>query len=140
MADISVTRIGQTAFRVEVKEGSSNTVHDVTASNADIERYGGGAPAERLVERSSRDRALLPRIRTRDSQATSVKGLSRPLFCPNPFVQDTRSARFKTSHPEGHIHVPLFFHNGRVAMGRHCCPPFHRSGSGAYPARPTYSH
>ena len=52
MADISVTRSGQTAFRVEVKEGSSSTVHDVTASSADIERYGGGAPAERLVERS----------------------------------------------------------------------------------------
>ena len=41
---------------------------------------------------------------------------------------------------EGHIHVPLFFHDGRVAMGRQRGPPFHRSGSGAYPARPTCSH
>ncbi len=50
MAEIKVTRLSQTAFRVEVKEGSSKTVHDVTASNADIDRYGNGAPAERLIE------------------------------------------------------------------------------------------
>ncbi len=50
MAEIKVTRLSQTAFRVEVKEGSSKTVHDVTASSADIDRYGHGAPAERLIE------------------------------------------------------------------------------------------
>ncbi len=50
MAEIKVTRLSQTAFRVEVKEGSSKTVHDVTASSADIDRYGNGAPAERLIE------------------------------------------------------------------------------------------
>ena len=52
MAEINVTRLSQTTFRVEVREGSSKTVHDVTASNADIDRYGGGASAERLIELS----------------------------------------------------------------------------------------
>ena len=52
MAEIKVNCISPTAFRVEVKEGTSRTVHDVTASSSDIQHYGGGASAERLIELS----------------------------------------------------------------------------------------
>ena len=52
MAEITVTGTGQSTYRVEVREGTSKTVHNVTATPADIERYGGGTPAERLIELS----------------------------------------------------------------------------------------
>ena len=52
MAEIRVTRTGEATFRVEVEEASSSTVHEVTASSGDVQRYGGGAPAERLLEES----------------------------------------------------------------------------------------
>ena len=52
MAEIRVTRTGETTFRVEVKEGPGSTVHEVTARSADLRRYGGERDAERLVEAS----------------------------------------------------------------------------------------
>ena len=52
MAEINVTRINESKFRVEVKEGTSETVHEVTASGVDIERYGGGISPERLIKSS----------------------------------------------------------------------------------------
>ena len=52
MAEITVTPIHQTLFRVEVKEKGSTTVHEVTASSADIKRYGGGIATEELLIRS----------------------------------------------------------------------------------------
>ncbi len=52
MAEINVTRTGEQAFRVEVEESGSQTVHQVTASSADVERYGGGAAPERLIKAS----------------------------------------------------------------------------------------
>lgn len=54
MAAISVTRMGENSFRVELKEGVSRTVHDVTAEDADLTRYGANATAERLIEESFR--------------------------------------------------------------------------------------
>lgn len=50
MAEISVTRTAENTFRVEVTEGASRSVHDVTATEADLQRYGGGASPERLIE------------------------------------------------------------------------------------------
>ena len=52
MAYIRVTRSGETTFRVEVKEGSSRTVHEVTGTGADIRRYGGQVSPERLIDAS----------------------------------------------------------------------------------------
>ena len=53
MAEISVTAVEPGHFRVEVSDGGTRTVHDVTASDADVERYGGDDP-ERLIEQSFR--------------------------------------------------------------------------------------
>ncbi len=52
MADITVTRTGDTTFRVEVKEGTSKTTHDVTATTADLQRYSGQVDPARLLEAS----------------------------------------------------------------------------------------
>ena len=52
MADITVARTGDTTFRVEVKEGTSRTTHDVTATTADLQRYGGQEDPARLLEAS----------------------------------------------------------------------------------------
>lgn len=49
MATIRVTPLNQTTYRVEVMEKDSTTVHEVTASSADVSRYGDGATAERLI-------------------------------------------------------------------------------------------
>jgi len=49
MVEIKVTSINQKLFRVEVIEKGSTTVHEVTASPADINRYGGEVSAERLI-------------------------------------------------------------------------------------------
>ena len=54
MADIRVARSGPEQYRVEVSEGESTTVHEVGASDADVERLGAGAPAEALIEESFR--------------------------------------------------------------------------------------
>ena len=52
MTEITVSRIGDAAFRVEVKEGQSRTVHEVTAAGADLQRYGGESSPERLIKAS----------------------------------------------------------------------------------------
>lgn len=52
MARITVTRGGGERYRVDVDEGGSRTEHDVEAPAAEVERYGGGAPAEALIEAS----------------------------------------------------------------------------------------
>lgn len=50
MADITVTRINETTFRVVVNEGGTQSAHEVTATAADRQQYGGGAPPERLIQ------------------------------------------------------------------------------------------
>ena len=52
MANIQVQRHDETSFRVEVTEGPSQTVHDVTVSAEELRRYGGSAGPERLIEAS----------------------------------------------------------------------------------------
>lgn len=52
MVDIKVTRTDKTAFRVEVREESSETVHNVTIGDADMKRYGSNSSEEYLIEKS----------------------------------------------------------------------------------------
>lgn len=52
MAEIQVTRSTDTSFRVEVREGSGRTSHQVTATEADLQRYGGDTSPERLIQAS----------------------------------------------------------------------------------------
>ena len=52
MPDIYVARKGGDSFEVEVSEGGASTRHYVTATEDDVERYGGGVEAEALVEAS----------------------------------------------------------------------------------------
>ena len=52
MAEITVTRIGETTFQVGVQEGAIRTIHHVTATPADVQRYGAGAFVERLIKAS----------------------------------------------------------------------------------------
>lgn len=52
MARITVTRKSDETFRVDVEEGVTQTSHDVTATTADQQRYGGGATPERLIHAS----------------------------------------------------------------------------------------
>ena len=54
MAEILVKPLGNDEFRVEVSEGESRTTHRVTARRDQQLRYGGDAPAERLIEESFR--------------------------------------------------------------------------------------
>ncbi|MGH7232642.1 MAG: hypothetical protein ACREJU_14985 [Nitrospiraceae bacterium] len=52
MADVTVTHIGGTTFQVEVREGAIRTIHHVTATQTDVQQYGGGRSAERLIKAS----------------------------------------------------------------------------------------
>jgi hypothetical protein len=52
LATITVERSSESVYRVTVDEGGSRTVHDVTATPADLERYAPGVGAERLVKAS----------------------------------------------------------------------------------------
>ncbi len=54
MARIEVTRLTDDTFRVEVHEGGGSSSHEVTASAADVQRYGGEVGAEKLIEASFR--------------------------------------------------------------------------------------
>jgi hypothetical protein len=49
---ITVLRVSDTSFRVTVVDGDGQTVHDVTATPADIARYAPGVDAERLLTAS----------------------------------------------------------------------------------------
>jgi hypothetical protein len=50
MARITVEHGQGAAYRVTVEERGSRTVHDVTVTAADVERYAAGAAPERLLE------------------------------------------------------------------------------------------
>ena len=52
MPEIHVTQINQSLYYVEVKEKNTSTVHNVTASQADVKRYGGQEDVKRLVRLS----------------------------------------------------------------------------------------
>ena len=54
MAEIVVKPLGGDEFRVEVSEGRSRTHHRVTLRRDQQLRYGGDAPAERLLLESFR--------------------------------------------------------------------------------------
>jgi hypothetical protein len=54
MAEIRVTRAGEGRFRVEVSEGASRTLHEVTARDEDLRRYGAEVAPERLLTESFR--------------------------------------------------------------------------------------
>ena len=69
MTEILVTPLGSDLYRVEVHEGESMTVHDVTVSPADLIAFGRGQGAPRLLEESFRfllerepKEAILPRF------------------------------------------------------------------------------
>ena len=52
MAQITVNRVDDKTFTVEVEEGTGKTVHKVTATPDDIRQYGGNIPPETLIEKS----------------------------------------------------------------------------------------
>lgn len=52
MAKIDVERTAESIYRVTVDEGGSRTVHDVTVTSGDVERYAPGVPPERLLTAS----------------------------------------------------------------------------------------
>lgn len=52
MADIHIEPTGGEVYQVTVSEGGSTSRHKVTVPQADLERLGGGASAERLLEAS----------------------------------------------------------------------------------------
>ena len=52
MAEIKVRPVGESTFSVEVTEGMSKTIHEVKASQASIDTYGGSGSAERLIKKS----------------------------------------------------------------------------------------
>ncbi len=54
MAEIDVTHETDDEYSVEVREAGSTSRHRVTVPTADLERYGGGANAEELLEESFR--------------------------------------------------------------------------------------
>jgi len=54
VSEIRVQPLGNDEFRVEVSEGQSRTTHRVTVRRDHRLRYGGDAPAERLLEESFR--------------------------------------------------------------------------------------
>jgi hypothetical protein len=52
MASIQVTSLGGTSYHVKVEDRRGCTEHEVTATSDDLDRYGPGLPAERVIERS----------------------------------------------------------------------------------------
>jgi hypothetical protein len=51
-AQVTIESSGGDVYRVTVKQGRSETTHDVTVTSADIARYAPGATPERLLEAS----------------------------------------------------------------------------------------
>ncbi len=51
-ANISVEHTRESSYRVTVEEPNGRTVHDVTVTPADVERYAPGAEPERLLKAS----------------------------------------------------------------------------------------
>lgn len=69
MTEILVTSLGSDLYRVEVKEGDTETIHDVTVATADLEAWGRGHGPQVLLEESFRfllerepKEAILPRF------------------------------------------------------------------------------
>jgi hypothetical protein len=69
MTEILVTLLGSDIYRVEVRDGESTTVHDVTVASTDLANFGQGREASRLLEESFRfllerepKEAILPRF------------------------------------------------------------------------------
>lgn len=54
MAEIHVSEVGGDEYLVEVRDGGSSTRHTVRLDATALERYGSGAPANRLLEESFR--------------------------------------------------------------------------------------
>lgn len=54
MAEIDVERSGEDTFRVEIRQGGKPSVHQVTATAEQLERYGGGDDPEGLIRASFR--------------------------------------------------------------------------------------
>jgi len=52
MTEIHVQRLNAEQFRVEVDEGASSTIHIVTATPEDLQKYGAGGQPETLIEKS----------------------------------------------------------------------------------------
>jgi hypothetical protein len=52
MTDIGITTLGGGSFRVEVREGSSSSTHEVAVSPETLERVGWTGTPEDLVRRS----------------------------------------------------------------------------------------
>ena len=52
MSTITVEPAGDSLYRVTVAEGTSQSVHEVTVTPEDVERYASGELPERLVEAS----------------------------------------------------------------------------------------
>ncbi len=52
MADIRVQSLSDIQFRVEVQEGTTQTVHTVTVNPDDLQRYGSGVSADILLVKS----------------------------------------------------------------------------------------
>ncbi len=52
MAKITVEHARESTYRVTVEEQNSRTVHEVTMSAADVERYAPGTAPERLLKAS----------------------------------------------------------------------------------------
>jgi hypothetical protein len=52
MATIDVVRTGESVYRVTVEENGSRTVHHVTATSDELERYASGVAPERLLTAS----------------------------------------------------------------------------------------
>jgi hypothetical protein len=52
MTRITVEHTRESSYRVTVEEQNGRTVHDVTVSTADVERYAPGTPPERLLQAS----------------------------------------------------------------------------------------
>jgi len=54
MTEILVTSLGSDLYRVEVREGDSSSIHDVTVTNGDLTSFAQGQPAQVLLEESFR--------------------------------------------------------------------------------------
>jgi len=47
-----ISNVGESKYRITVHEGSSSTEHEVTVTDADVQRYAPGATVEHLLEAS----------------------------------------------------------------------------------------
>ena len=54
MTEILVSSLGSDLYRVEVNEGETHTIHDVTVSPADVARFARGHGPQELLEESFR--------------------------------------------------------------------------------------